>query len=207
MSNPFRLVENRPSRRNIVKSVAKYQDHKDDLKIDFKSRCGYCDAHDAWRHTYYEIDHFVPKFVFVKGKKIKETDYSNLVYACRYCNNAKRSIWPTNDENLHNDGASGYIEPWLEDYEKQFHRDKDGRILGVTDLGKWMYRVFKFSRREPQIELVWKLEKLFLLLKKLRKEQDKFDKKSNEYSEIQSKLGQFALMYFDFDQQLKEFNG
>lgn len=207
MVNEFRLATNRPKRRPIVREVSKYQDHKEDLKIDFKNRCGYCDGHDAWRHTFYEIDHFVPRFVFEKNGNIKETDYKNLVYACRYCNNAKSKIWPTDDEFIYNNGTVGYIEPSLEDYEDQFERDDEGRIRGRTELGRWMSLTFKFHRRERQIELVWKLEKLCFLLKELRKEQEKFTSDSNEFNEIQSKLGGFALLYFDFDQQLKEFNG
>ena len=41
---------------------------------------------------------------------ISPTEYSNLVYSCRSCNNSKRAKWPTGDENVHNDGEQGFID-------------------------------------------------------------------------------------------------
>ena len=75
---------------------------------------------------------------------IKDTDYSNLVYSCRSCNNAKRKKWPTGKEHIHN----------------------DGKIIPVTPLGKWMYDELKLHKRQHQI--LWNIEQLDETLKALK---------------------------------------
>jgi len=96
-----------PKRRSITVKVSSYREHNDNLKIDYHNRCGYCGSIDTWRIVWFEIDHFVPRKYLVK---ISDTDYSNLVYACRSCNNAKRAHWPTKDENIHNRNDEGFID-------------------------------------------------------------------------------------------------
>src|SRR5690606_31407481 len=111
-----------PKRRYIKTVVNSYREYRDELKKDYKYRCGYCDDSDIWRTVWFEIDHFVPQKYL---KTIKETDYSNLVYACRSCNNSKRAHWPTGDELIHNQNDEGFIDPCEDDYGKQFGRNLD----------------------------------------------------------------------------------
>lgn len=150
---PFRAET--PKRRDIKTVVGKYSDHRDELKKDYKCRCGYCDDIDIWRTVWFEIDHFVPKKYL---KTIKDTDYSNLVYACRSCNNAKRAQWPTGDELIHNLNDEGFIDPCDDEYEKQFARYINGRIIHQTQLGKWIY--FKLKLHKPQHEIIWQIQEL-----------------------------------------------
>ena len=157
-----------PKRRNITREVSSYGDHRDDLKKDFKDRCGYCNDIDNWRFIWFEIDHFIPK---TRNKKpfltIKtETDFSNLVYSCRSCNNAKRNKWPSNDENIPYINDEGFIDPCENEYNNQFNRDKSGRINPKTDLGNWMYKAMKLYK--PQHEILWNIEQLHLLIKEIR---------------------------------------
>lgn len=148
-----------PKRRNINRKVNKYSDYRDDLKKDFLNRCGYCGNANTWRVTWFEIDHFVP----IKHlKTIKVTDYSNLVYACRSCNNSKRAHWPTENEKIHNAKNKGFIDPCEKSYENQFERDTEGRIFYKSSLGKWMY--FKLKLHKPQHEIIWKIEELDKLI-------------------------------------------
>lgn len=154
---PFR--EETPKRRDIKTKVNKYSDHREELKIDYKNRCGYCDDIDMWRTVWFEIDHFVPQKYL---KDIKETDYSNLVYACRSCNNSKRAHWPTGDELVHHKNDEGFIDPCDDEYVKQFIRYENGRIFYQTQLGKWMY--FKLKFHKPQHEIIWQIEKLDSLI-------------------------------------------
>jgi len=99
--------ETTPKRRTDFKHK-KYSSYKKELREDFGGRCGYCNDPDSYRDTFYETDHFVPKKYL---KTISENDYGNLVYACRHCNNAKRDKWPTKDEEKHNNGQEGFIDP------------------------------------------------------------------------------------------------
>lgn len=159
---PFRIET--PIRRDIKTVVNKYSDHKDELKKDYKSRCGYCNDIDVWRTVWFEIDHFVPKKYL---KTIKETDYSNLVYSCRSCNNSKRAHWPTEDELIHHKNNEGFIDPCDSEYEKQFLRDNNGRIIHQTQLGKWMY--YKLKLHKPQHEIIWQIEELDNLIEECEK--------------------------------------
>lgn len=153
-----------PKRRNIITVVNKYTDHRDELKEDYKYRCGYCDDVDMWRTVWFEIDHFVPQKYL---KTIKDTDYSNLVYSCRSCNNSKRAHWPTGDEFLHNKNDEGFIDPCEDEYDKQFTRYNNGRIIHQTQLGKWMY--YKLKLHKPQHEIIWQIEALDILIEESEK--------------------------------------
>ena len=84
------LRHHKPVRSNVTKR-AKYQLYKEDLRRDFKERCGYCDDPDEFSggSRGYHIDHFAPKSIFPELK----TEYSNLVYSCSYCNIAKSDKW------------------------------------------------------------------------------------------------------------------
>ena len=71
--------------------------HKPDLREDFNKQCAYCGFFDGYRHTYFEVDHFIPKVFLEKiSSKIDLCQYSNLVYSCKFCNNNKLSKWPSN---------------------------------------------------------------------------------------------------------------
>lgn len=144
-----------PKRRENPEAKTNYTDYKPELREDFNERCGYCGDHDFFRQTYYEIDHFVPR---KKLKVIAPNDYSNLVYACRSCNNAKRAKWPTGDEKVHNDGKVGFIDPCDTIYATQFHRGKDGSIIACTELGHWMWSALNFGN--PAHRVIWSLEEI-----------------------------------------------
>ncbi|RXM63086.1 HNH endonuclease [Chryseobacterium sp. CH1] len=148
-----------PVRRPITKAVSHYREHREDLMTDYQNRCGYCDDINIWRTVWFEIDHLVPQKYLVT---IKDTDYSNLVYACRSCNNAKRANWPTQKENIHNENDEGFIDPCNEDYNKQFSRQDNGRIKAESNLGEWMYNKMKLYK--PQHEIIWNIEQLDILI-------------------------------------------
>lgn len=156
--------EHTPKRRNITNTVSSHGDHRNDLKLDFKDRCGYCNDIDNWRFIWFEIDHFVPRKQLVN---IIDTDYSNLVYSCRSCNNSKRAKWPSGDETIHNHDNKGFIDPCDDEYENQFERLNSGRIKPTTELGDWMYNAMKLYK--PQHEIIWNIEQLHELIKELRK--------------------------------------
>lgn len=159
---PFR--KETPKRRDIKTAVTKYSEHREELKKDYKSRCGYCDDIDVWRTVWFEVDHFVPQKYL---KAIKDTDYSNLVYACRSCNNSKRAHWPTGDELVHHKNNEGFIDPCDDEYDKQFVRSVNGRILHQTQLGKWMY--YRLKLYKPQHEIIWQIEELNTLIEECEK--------------------------------------
>lgn len=144
-----------PQRRKDPPEKANYGDYKQYLREDFHQRCGYCGDHDHFRDTYYEVDHFVPREHL---KKLSLATYTNLVYSCRSCNNSKRDKWPTADENVHNNGTEGFIDPCHQSYPQQFERLPDGSIRATTVLGGWMWT--NLALGNPIHRLKWKLEQL-----------------------------------------------
>lgn len=183
-----------PHRRNNPTLVKRSSDAKPELREDFHCRCGYCDDHDFFKETYYEVDHFVPKGML---KTISPIDYKNMVYSCRSCNNEKRAKWPTKDENKHNDGKTGFVDPCNEEYSKQFERLFDGAIVPVTDLGRWMWDAMKLYN--PSHHIIWQLEQLRKNLTYLLKYSDKC---GNDPT-ISSLIIKISKEYFEYEKQLK----
>jgi 5-methylcytosine-specific restriction endonuclease McrA len=181
--------------------------HKDDLKIDFNSYCGYCHSYDGYRHTYFEVDHFVPKDLIIKNKwLISLTEYSNLVYSCKFCNNAKLNKWPSNSSTKYCHYGKGYIDPCHVDFNKQFYRTNRGAIRGKTRLGKWMYKeAFKFDQREPGIILLWNVNILRLVIEELISKLNRCKYGSTRYKAIKTKLDKFGLKYFLIHKELMEY--
>jgi len=187
--NNFR--EQNPFKRKIEKVVSNYHSHKDDLKLDFNSRCGYCDDHDNWRNSFYEIDHFIPK-KYLSDKEL--TDYKNLVYSCRYCNNSKRHKWPTEEKEKSHDGEIGFEKPWTTDYSDLFKRDDRGRIISDSPLGNWMIKNLNLGLKRHSI--IWQLDKLKDVIGQIKVH---YAGKASTDSKIE-----FLLMYIELNEMLRD---
>lgn len=143
-----------PERSSGVVKQNDYHKYRDQLATDFHHRCGYCDDKDSPRKASFEIDHFVPK----TRDKSRTEDYTNLVYACKSCNNAKSDTWPTGDASISNDGRAGWIDPCDKEYDEHFERDEKGKIHPLTILGQWMYKELKLFKKQHAI--LWNIERL-----------------------------------------------
>ena len=193
--NDFRLVV--PKRRNNPRNVKRYGLHQDDLIEDFENCCGYCGDNDGFSggKRFYQIDHFVPKSL----KLIDETNYSNLIYSCFYCNNRKSNDWPTGKADVHNDGTKGYIDPCHDDFPKQFKRNNRGDIVPCSPLGEYMHLHLNLGLRRHA--LIWALARLEKRVKILReyKSEGFLDDKISEYCI-------FLDEYFDGMMALRDIN-
>ena len=177
-----------PKRRANHKTETDYHKYKDDLRKDFNYRCGYCDDHDFFRSTDYQIDHFVPK---TQLKTINLTDYSNLVYSCRSCNRHKWNKWPTGIESISNDGQKGFIDPCDSEYDKQFSRNKRGEIVPITPLGVWMWKALNLGN--PAHSLVWKLEKIHKKITELQTIIATYPENADDYKKLSSLFDSFMF--------------
>jgi len=201
------LREKTPKRQIITKKVGHYTEHKDNLREDFNKRCGYCNDPDFFRSTYYEIDHFIPKiflkeiFPIKEEYENKEQEYSNLVYSCRSCNNAKGDKWPTRSMEMHNKDNTGFIDPCKSEYDKQFERNENGEIISLTELGNWIYKTLKLWKSEHSI--IWHLDEL----KKKIDEIEKIiaEKDSVEKERLEKILCSFLKNYYRYHNQLMEY--
>ena len=183
-----------------------WSEHKPDLREDFNKCCGYCDSYDGFRHTYFEVDHFVPKSLFEKNGNIGYCQYDNLTYSCKFCNNKKGSLWPTQDETISNQNNEGFVDACSVNYENHLYRTSKGSIMWKTPLGKWMAtKAFKFDERERSIIVLWNLKQLRSTINALIAEQQNYSVGSSMYKLIQGKLGDYSLKYFIFHQELIDY--
>jgi hypothetical protein len=198
-----------PKRRlNPTKSPKgkNWSEHKPDLKEDFNSCCGYCDSYDGLRHTYFEVDHFIPKSLFEVNGKISYCQYDNLTYSCKFCNNFKSSKWPTKDETIANLNNEGFIDACNYKYDDQLYRTSTGAIMWKNDLGKWMAtEAFKFDIRERSIKVLWNLNELRKTIESLIIILNTHKKGSSKFNDIKLKLGEYSFEYFLFHKELMEY--
>jgi hypothetical protein len=77
-------------RRHGPDGYKDYNSYRDWLRDEFTFRCVYCLHREKWynRGATFHIEHFVP----VTANPDGECEYSNLLYACATCNEAKTAI-------------------------------------------------------------------------------------------------------------------
>jgi hypothetical protein len=89
--NPFVYPAQPHFRRHAPAGYAEYQAYKPWLRDEFTFRCVYCLQRETWSrglHTVFSVDHVVPQN---KDPNLVCV-YSNLVYACLWCNSARQDI-------------------------------------------------------------------------------------------------------------------
>ncbi len=205
------LREKTPKRRTVPTKTptgTKWSVHKPDLRIDFGSRCAYCDSYDGFRHTYFEVDHFIPKDFFGPLGNISLTEYRNLVYSCKFCNNLKRAKWPSQSETIFNVNGEGFVDPCDDLYETHFHRTADGGIMWSTDLGRWMWKeAFQFDVRQQGIKVLYNLNKLRIIIDSLIVLLNKLEIGTEEYNNLKGRIGEFTFQYYKYHKELIEYYG
>jgi len=205
----MKVRETLPQRRlNPTKSPKgkNWSEHKPDLREDFHYHCGYCGSYDGFRHTYFEVDHFIPKSFFEITGNIEYCYYPNLVYSCKFCNNKKLSKWPSQREDIHHINNMGFVDPCDLEYENHLYRTNSGGILWKTELGEWMVKkAFKFDERDYSIKLLWELNQMRKLIDRFVEELTKLDKTSKEYNDIKEKAQEITFEYYKFDKELMEY--
>jgi len=145
------IIRSTPPHRND------YADYKPYLKRDFCGRCAYCNLSDTSITTPFVVDHFIPRKVFENCRDDLDTDYTNLVYSCKKCNNAKRHQFsgdifaekPTNEL---------FYDPVLVDYNGIFYRNEFGAI--DSDDGKGKRSITNLKLYRPIHILAWVCEEM-----------------------------------------------
>jgi len=140
-------VQKKKPIRTCTKTYKNYSSFKKYIVEDFNNRCGYCDDLDKFHggRNNYQIDHFKPKKLFLA----LETDYSNLVYSCPFCNRAKWDKWKEKD---------GFIDPCDEEYDNHLERNARGQIKCKSEQGQYIHINLNLHLRRH--ELLWMIEKL-----------------------------------------------
>lgn len=161
-------------RRQGVKPRSSHSKFKSILSEDFKFICGYCGKDSKLFKEDYQIDHFIPVDFYEDGKG----NYYNLVYSCRQCNRNKWNKWPTQDITKSHDGNVGFVDPVLPEYDLHLKRDKTGKIIPLTNVGKYIIDELKLDvRRTDEVWAIMKLsrnkDKLKSLIEKHQDEPSK----------------------------------
>lgn len=73
--------------------MSDYKKYKSKLREEFSFACAYCETREPelGGAQSFHIDHYKPKSKFPELRY----SYTNLIYACRNCNQYKGSFWPT----------------------------------------------------------------------------------------------------------------
>ena len=186
--------------RSAVKQRANYRGYKADLRLDFKSRCGYCDDSDEYfggsRGS--QIDHFAPKSRFPE----LELNYRNLVYSCPFCNRAKSNKWVGDDSSKPHNGTCGFVDPCELEYEDHLIRDVTGKIIALTKLGDYILKNLNLQLIRHQY--IWQAQKLDQLSEKLDSLRQVVEKNNPLYLELTESLVDILLEYRNYRQRVNE---
>lgn len=118
-----------------------YTRYKSFLRIEFGHSCTFCDVREPELGGVQSfcVEHYKPQNRFPK----LETEYSNLLYACRHCNQWKGSYWPSFKQRI---ARLIVLNPFLHFIDK--HLDKSQHAWrGKTAQGRW--NVDKFRLDQP----------------------------------------------------------
>ena len=171
-----------------------YGDYKPYLEKDFGERCAYCNLHSKRITTPFEVDHFIPRKAFKGVRPSLDTDYNNLVYACKKCNVAKSGkfegdlteVSPTN---------TLFYDPVLVDYNSIFYRNELGAIDSDDPKGKSMIKMLKLYR--PIHILAWLCDEIRITRDKLQRAIDTETNESKK-QEYQKALDGLNAQYCKF---------
>lgn len=117
-------------RRHGPSGYEDYDSYRDWLRDEFTFRCVYCLHREQWdgRSTIFHIDHLVP----VIEAPSQKCEYSNLVYACGTCNEAKRAIL-------------GIPDPCQIPFSNCLRILPDGRVAALNGHGEKLTQVLRLN--------------------------------------------------------------
>lgn len=165
-SQPYIPIhKNAPCRRTDIQPRNRYTLYKEDLRVDFSKKCGYCGTADYYSggQRGFHIDHFAPKKKFFA----LTNTYYNLVYSCPTCNIGKSDDWPSESAEVSYVGDIGYIDPCSNEYTNHLARAHTGKIIALTTLGIYIHKRLKLGLKRRQI--CWLIDKMESQLDELGK--------------------------------------
>lgn len=117
-------------RRHGPSGYKGYGSYRDWLRDEFMFRCVYCLHREQWysRGGTFHIDHFVPVSADPRGA----LQYSNLLYACKTCNEAKADIL-------------GLPDPCFVSFRECLEIEADGQVVAKTSVGRRLCDVLRMN--------------------------------------------------------------
>jgi hypothetical protein len=124
-------------RTTPLRTYRNYGRYRSQLRRDFMFRCAYCLTHERYLggESGCTIDHHRPqKGPYARPDLVSE--YTNLHWTCRECNENKSDTWPTPDEE-----ALGFqfIDPCTPegDHDLNWLTVHDGSLQALTPVGEY----------------------------------------------------------------------
>lgn len=113
-------------RRHGPGGYKNYGSYRDWLRDEFTFLCIYCLQREQWlsRNGTFHLDHFVPMSIDPDGK----CEYTNLLYACATCNEAKSDIL-------------GLPDPCKVSYHQCLYITPEGRVRALNEHGERLRQV------------------------------------------------------------------
>ena len=184
--------------RSVVAQRANYRLHKGALRVDFNARCGYCDSTDEYfgGRSGAHIDHFAPKSRFPK----LASQYSNLVYACPFCNRAKSNKWLGDDARIPNNGREGFVDPCCDEFDTHLARRRSGEIVPTSRLGEYM--VDEIKLRLVRHRFIWQAQRLDELMKRLLELRPRVREGSRNRLELLESIADLLGSYHEYRRRI-----
>lgn len=114
-----------------------YMRYRSLLRKDFQYRCAYCLVHEHYLggEAGCTIDHYRPQGGLYARPDLK-SNYRNLYWTCRECNDNKADTWPSPEEE-----ALGirFLDPCMpqDDHDLHWLTNPDGSLEAITLTGKY----------------------------------------------------------------------
>lgn len=117
-------------RRHGPTGYTAYESYRSWLRDEFTFRCVYCLHREQWysRGATFHIEHFVP----VAQSDPGECEYSNLLYACATCNEAKKAI-------------PNVPDPCVVAFQDCLRIKEDGKVEALNAHGEMLRRVLRLD--------------------------------------------------------------
>ena len=130
-------------RSGDVPVYAGYVRYRPFLRRDFLQRCAYCERPEAavGGEAHCEIDHHRPAALFPQLR----SEYTNLYYCCRDCNNTKGNKWPAIEDEAN---GNRFSDPCAEDlYGVHTIESADGVLRWKTECGRFTIEGIRLNRQ------------------------------------------------------------
>lgn len=174
---------------------ASYRDHKPQLRADFLQCCGYCGDEDRFYGGLpgYQVDHFAPHSLFPNLL----TTYTNLVYACPYCNRGKSNKWIGTDPAVSHNDDEGFVDPCLAAFDDHIDRDDEGNFTAITPVGAYMIKHLRlFLARHRYI---WTIRKLQQFADRAEHLRHRIEKSDARYVPLLEMLADISVQIKDYN--------
>ncbi|WP_140986406.1 HNH endonuclease [Asticcacaulis tiandongensis] len=192
------MLRDRVPVRSAPEIRSAYAAYKPTLRIDFDKACGYCDTPDSFLggKSVYHVEHFAPHSKF----PLLKIAYSNLIYACPFCNRSKSNTWIGSDASISHNDIEGFVDPCSVEYEIHLDRSADGRFLPRTPVGAYMIKHLKLNLIRHQF--VWQSKKIRELRDNLRAVKSGLSAKDSSYLQLLEAIDELTILYDKFRDQI-----